>query len=234
MYDRDVSSNETGSEAAADAARVLNFEASGALKQASLIMRDRETDSWWSIMTSEAIGGELAGTELVELPVSEKTTWGDWVERHPNTLVLSVDGREHVDVNPYDNYFASSGTFRDLQIKDDRLPPKEPIFAVWGADFGLGGTTFVVPHAVASGGAVLPVPGLTDAVLVVQRQASAPLFASTAAWLVPRETAAGRTAGELAEGLGSGDLSAPPVTGIDTFWYNWIAVNEGAVILGRD
>ena len=28
---------------------------------ASLVMRDRETDSWWSIMTSDAIGGELDG-----------------------------------------------------------------------------------------------------------------------------------------------------------------------------
>ena len=27
--------------------------------KASLIMRDRETDSWWSIVTGDAIGGEL-------------------------------------------------------------------------------------------------------------------------------------------------------------------------------
>ena len=64
--------------------RKLNFEASGALKQASLIMRDRETDSWWSIMTSDAIGGELVGTDLVELPRGEKVTWKDWRRRHPD------------------------------------------------------------------------------------------------------------------------------------------------------
>ena len=42
----------------------LNFEASGALLDASLVMRDRETDSWWSIMTSDAIGGDLGVAAL--------------------------------------------------------------------------------------------------------------------------------------------------------------------------
>jgi hypothetical protein len=42
--------------------------------QATLVLRDRETDSWWSIMTSDAIGGELDGTDLEELPFGEKTT----------------------------------------------------------------------------------------------------------------------------------------------------------------
>ena len=71
MYDRKIANRE------------LSFEASGALKKATLVMRDRETDSWWSIMTSNAIGGELEGAELVELPVGEKTTWGAWRARHP-------------------------------------------------------------------------------------------------------------------------------------------------------
>ena len=78
---------------------------------ASLVMRDRETDSWWSIMTSDAIGGELDGTDLVELPRGEKVTWKDWRGRHPGTLVLSVEGEEHVENNPYDNYFTSESTF---------------------------------------------------------------------------------------------------------------------------
>ena len=55
--------------------RTLDLEPSGALLSASLVMRDRQTDSWWSIMTSKAIGGPLEGTALPELPVGEKTTW---------------------------------------------------------------------------------------------------------------------------------------------------------------
>ena len=71
MYDRKVGGKE------------LNFEASGGLLDASLVMRDRETDSWWSIMTADAIGGDLRKTELVELPVGEKMQWKDWLARHP-------------------------------------------------------------------------------------------------------------------------------------------------------
>ena len=40
--------------------------------KASLVMRDRETDSWWSIMTSTAIGGALQGAELVANSVEER------------------------------------------------------------------------------------------------------------------------------------------------------------------
>jgi len=95
---------------------------------ASLVMRDRETDSWWSIMTSDAIGGELNGADLVELPKGEKTTWKDWRQRHPDTLVLSVGGEEHVENNPYDNYFSSDSGFRDIAARDDRLETKAPVF----------------------------------------------------------------------------------------------------------
>ena len=138
MYDRNVNGRE------------LNFEASGALLQASLVMRDRETDSWWSIMTSTAIGGALQGAERDELPIGEKTTWADWRRRHPNTLVLSVDGEEHHSNNPYDNYFASDRTFHDLEISDDRLEPKTPVFSFW-----LNGQTYAAAHSTFEGGRLL-------------------------------------------------------------------------------
>ena len=112
VYDRNVNGKE------------LNFEASGALLDASLVMRDRETDSWWSIMSSTSIGGDLDETRLKELPVGRKSTWKDWVEAHPDTVVLSIRGHEHVENNPYDNYFSSEETFRGLVIEDTRLAPK--------------------------------------------------------------------------------------------------------------
>ena len=122
----------------------LSFEASGALMSASLVMRDRETDSWWSIMSSDAIGGELNGADLTELPVGVKTQWGDWVEQYPETLVLSVAGEEHTANNPYDNYLTGEGTFRGLEVDDQRLPPKAPIYSF-----------HVAGHAVA-----VPAPGV--------------------------------------------------------------------------
>ena len=74
--------------------KTLNFEPSGGLLNSSLVMRDQETDSWWSIMSGTAIGGEEKGTQLKELRLGEKTTWAQWVHRHPDTLVLSIDGKK--------------------------------------------------------------------------------------------------------------------------------------------
>ena len=209
MYDRELGD------------RTLNFEASGALWQASLVMRDRETDSWWSIMTSRAIGGELEGADLVELPYGEKTTWAEWRARHPDSLVLSVGGREHEARNPYAEYFASDGTFRGLEIADRRLPAKEPIFS-----FFLDGRPYVVPHAAVQGRRLLEVG---EARLLLFRPPGAAMFASTRAWRLPAGFAAADEALPPDDELEAAGFV--PLGGIDTFWYNWAAVNEGSEIL---
>lgn len=190
---------------------------------ASLVMRDRETDSWWSIMTSDAIGGELDGTDLVELPQGEKATWKDWRKRHPDTLVLSVDGAEHIDNNPYDNYFASEGTFRDLKIDDQRLAPKDSIYSFWWGD-----EPYAVPHTAYPGGRVLEVEGWGDKRLFLYRGKKASIFESSQAWVVPA-TLADQTkkSKDLLALLTSGDAErAERLTGFDTFWYNWVSVNQ--------
>lgn len=190
---------------------------------ASLVMRDRETDSWWSIMTSDAIGGELDGADLVVLPQGEKATWRDWRKRHPETLVLSVDGAEHIDNNPYDNYFASDSTFRDLEIDDHRLAPKEPIYSFWWAD-----EPYAVPHSAFAGGKILEVDGWNDKRLLLYRGKKASIFESTRGWVVPATlvTEAGKTKA-LLELVRTGEATeAEQLNGFDTFWYNWVSVNE--------
>jgi hypothetical protein len=201
----------------------LNFEASGALMDASLVMRDRETDSWWSIMTSDAIGGELNGADLVELPKGEKTTWKDWRQRHPDTLVLSVGGEEHVENNPYDNYLASEGTFRDLKIEDHRLAPKDSIYSFWWGD-----EPYAVPHTTFAGGKVLEVEGWEDKRLLLYRGKEASIFESTQAWVVPATlaTETKKTKDLLALVRASDTVGAEQLSGFDTFWYNWVSVNE--------
>lgn len=203
--------------------RELNFEASGALMDASLIMRDQETDSWWSIMTSNAIGGEFDGTDLVELPRGEKTTWKKWRQQHPNTLVLSVGGEEHVDNNPYDNYFASDETFRGLQIDDRRLKPKDPIYSFWWQD-----EPYAVPHAAFDGGKIFSVPGWEDERLFLYRRKNAPIFESSRAFVVPADLAAQGLEPKdlLARVESDADPAVERLAGFDTFWYNWVAVNE--------
>ena len=130
----------------------LNFEASGGLWHSSLVMQDKETDSYWSIMTGESLSGEFKGTELVELPYGAKAQWKDWVAEHPDTLVLSVDGQEHIDRNPYENYFTSEEGFRGSTAEDDRLPTKASIYA-----FLLDDKPFAVPFSSFENGAAFEV-----------------------------------------------------------------------------
>ena len=183
-------------------------------------MRDRETDSWWSIMTSDAIGGDLDGTDLVELPAGEKATWQDWRRRYPETLVLSVEGEEHVDNNPYDNYFGSEDTFRDLEIDDDRLQPKAPVFSFW-----FGGEPWAVPHEAYEGGKVFNVDGLDGKSLLLYRTRKGPIYESSRAYLVDRKLAGSENPKRLLAMAAAGDPGIEALPGFDTFWYTWVATN---------
>ncbi len=195
--------------------------------KASLVMRDRETDSWWSIMTSSSIGGDMEHADLVELPYAEKTTWADWVARYPDTVVLSVDGEEHVAFNPYDKYLAGDETFRNLKINDLRLEPKEPIFSFW-----VGEQPYAVAHSSYQGGRLFEVEELDDKLLLLYRTPGAAIFESTQAFLVPRADAKGKKVEELlSQGESGAATGIETFTGFDTFWYTWIAVHEGSKLL---
>ena len=76
--------------------QTLRFEASGGLMHGSLVMVDKETDSYWSIMKGSSVAGQLHGTRLDEMPLGVKAQWKDWAEQHPETLVLSVDGQTYI------------------------------------------------------------------------------------------------------------------------------------------
>jgi Protein of unknown function (DUF3179) len=204
----------------------LNFEASGALEKASLVMRDRETNSWWSIMSSKGIGGELDGAHLEELPVSEKSPWGEWKAKHPNTLVLSVDGVEHDENNPYDNYFGSDGTFRGIEIEDLRLPPKESIYSFWYGD-----KAHAIANRAIEGGALVR---LDDANWgLFYREADVSVFASSQAYrLTTDQVGENASAQDLLAQIDSGELEpAEAIGGFDTYWYNWVIVNPGSELL---
>ena len=189
-------------------------------------MRDRETDSWWSIMTSDAIGGELEGAELVELPISRKVTWGEWRALHPDSLVLSIDGEEHVAENRYDNYFASEDTFRNLKIDDQRLPPKEPIYS-----FFLGGRAYAAPHTAFEGGRLFQLQGGRK--LFLHREPGSSMFASSRAWLLePLALSGMEDPAKILRILEEPDSqSSEEIGGFDTFWYSWAAINKETRLL---
>jgi hypothetical protein len=215
--------------------RELAFEPDGGLLNATLVVRDRETDSLWSILTGDAIEGELRGTRLDQWPVGEKVRWRDWRRRHPDTVVLSVDGREHIATDPYDIYFASNAPFRGIEARDHRLESREPIFA-----FRIGKTHYAAPYSAFEGGAVFRVAG-RDLFLYRPRGADLPL--STRAY-VAEEGAFARRGDSWVYGpssaryeaergvFGEGREPGPArVEGLDTFWYMWSLTHPDTEVL---
>jgi hypothetical protein len=75
------------------------------LYKRNLLLYDRQTDSLWSQLLSQAVTGPLAGTRLSALP-AEETTWGEWKKEHPDTKVLSFATGYPRDyhVDPYADY----------------------------------------------------------------------------------------------------------------------------------
>ena len=68
--------------------RRQTFGVSGLLYNSDVVLYDRETESLWSQLLQQAISGPRRGQALTLLH-STNTTWSDWRERHPGTLVLS-------------------------------------------------------------------------------------------------------------------------------------------------
>jgi hypothetical protein len=211
----------------------LKFEASGGLMHASLVMQDKETDTYWSIMTGGAVAGELEGTKLEELPLSVKVQWKDWVATHPETMVLSVDGVEHIDENPYEDYFESEEGFHGITAEDERLATKTPIYAFWH-----DGAPYAVAHEEFAGGGAFE---LGEQTMFLYRPTGAEVFSSTLAFLVPEKvtrsggewtTASGATYNdETGEFTGTGSDRIRPPQGFDTFWFNWSLTNPNTEVL---
>lgn len=213
------------------AGRTLHFEASGGLVNSSLIMRDRETDSYWSIMQGRSTAGALRGTKLQELPGARKARWRRWRKNHPKTKVLSVRGREHAS-DSYESYWQDRQGFRGQRARDRRLETKEPIFA-----FEHAGHNYAIAHSRLSNGRALKLED--DRYLLLYRRPNAPLFESTDAFVsragfarddshwVELETGA-RFDPERNRFRGG---KVERQRGLDTFWYNWSLNNADTKIL---
>lgn len=86
----------------------LTFGVSGLLYQSNLLMYDRQTESLWSQVKNRAVTGLMTGTRLKVLP-SSLTTWRKWHNKHPDTMVLSLNTGYDRDYSqdPYEDYYRS-------------------------------------------------------------------------------------------------------------------------------
>jgi len=216
--------------------KTLHFEPSSGLLHSALVMADKETDTFWSIMTGDALAGPLKGTPLRELPLGVKVRWKDWVAAHPDTLVLSVDGEEHDRSNPYDNYFASAEAPRDARGMDDRLSPKTPVYT-----FQHGGVAYAALYAAFENGAVFKLAGDDGEEIFLFRPKGEAIFYSTLGWVGHfergedgrvRHLPSGAVFDPEKERFTGGEGEVPRLDGFDTFWFHWSQVHPGTAILG--
>jgi hypothetical protein len=214
----------------------LTFEASGGLINASLVMQDRETDSYWSIMTDEAVAGPQKGVKLEKIYTGKKAMWLDWRIEHPNTLVLSVDGKEDAPFG-YSRYFSSEEGFRGISAKDNRLADKESIFT-----FHLSGSKYAIPFSLVEGGKTF---AIDDENIFIFRPVGAAIFYSTVAyrsqdrqfvfddglWKIEGTACIfDRDLGAFAQDATD---CAPILEGFDTFWYIWSLTNPETKLIAE-
>ncbi len=67
---------------------VLSFGHAGILYENSFVMYDRKTESLWVHVTGRAESGPMKGKRLRFFP-SSVTTWQQWKQAHPETVVLA-------------------------------------------------------------------------------------------------------------------------------------------------
>ena len=116
--------------------QVFDFGTSGFLYRSNKLMYDRQTRTLWNQLTGEPVLGELANQEinLDILPVV-LTSWSDWLDQHPDTLVLDratgyYSPETYVPGIFYGDYFSSSETMFPVWQRSGLLPPKEFVYAL--------------------------------------------------------------------------------------------------------
>src|SRR5262249_21110547 len=106
------------------AGRTLSFENSGALWRDTLVMRDRETGTYWTVATGRALSGPLPGEHLDAIP-AVVTRMEFWNREYPDSLYLDL-GRSTIEPLTMRLYAAApTQGFSGARTSDRRRKPKE-------------------------------------------------------------------------------------------------------------
>jgi hypothetical protein len=111
--------------------QVLKFGVSGLLYNSDMLLYDRQTQSLWSQIRKQAVSGSMKGERLQAIPLMH-TTWADWRQRYPDSLVLSTDTGYPRDYtrSPYAGYGQSRALYFSVREQDQRYHPKEWVLGV--------------------------------------------------------------------------------------------------------
>ncbi len=112
--------------------QTLNFGVSGLLYNSDVLLYDRQTESLWSQIKSQAISGPMIGRKLQRLPITH-SSWQSWRSAHPDTRVMSPQtgySRDY-DQDPYSGYEKSSTVYFRVEHKAPAwFHPKERVLGL--------------------------------------------------------------------------------------------------------
>jgi Protein of unknown function (DUF3179) len=202
--------------------RDLHFETSGVLMNGSIVVQDKETDTFWPIILGKAVVGPLKGTRLTPFPATVKTQWKDWRHDHPDSLVWSFAGDEHIERSPYAAYLDSPFGHKGIAATDSRLRTKDPVYGFEHASrhYAVPFPAFVDGRAFVVGGRSIFLyrPKGVAVYYSTRAYASTVGFAQKGGHWVDQATGARF---DLEKGAFVGASSPKTLSGFDTFWYIW-------------
>ncbi|WP_281557471.1 DUF3179 domain-containing protein [Thalassomonas sp. RHCl1] len=111
--------------------QLLEFGVSGLLYNSDVLLYDRQSESLWSQILSQAISGPMKDKTLTRLPALH-TSWQHWLKRHPDTRVLSQQTgySRNYQQTPYAGYNQSEAIYFPVAHHDKRYHSKEVVLTV--------------------------------------------------------------------------------------------------------
>ena len=207
------------------------FGVSGKLLKNTLVMFDYETESLWPIVYGEAIEGELTGRKLNNIPGSQKTSWGEWKELHPDTLVLSYHGSRTIGYDVYADYHKreETGIYPAKNI-DKRLSIKTNVIGIEVNDkhkaypFSLFNNTKIVTDKFQGMNLLIYRNNETGSIMVYDREVGGSVidFEKNMDYATDNTT---NTTWDLENGIGiKGNMKGEtlrPVKFLSVYWFVW-------------
>jgi hypothetical protein len=107
------------------------FGVSGLLYNSDVLLYDTATESLWSQIMGQAISGPRRGERLRQVTLRH-TTWSQWQERHPDTVVLAPPSGSAADyqANPYVGYEKTRRLFFPVSSKSRAFHPKAQVLGL--------------------------------------------------------------------------------------------------------
>jgi len=115
--------------------RKLTFGVSGLLYNSDVLLYDHQTESLWSQLMSKSVSGDHSNTNL-EMITLTHTTWGEWKDQYPKSLVLSENTgfTRNYEASPYAQYLTNDRLMFSVSESNDALPKKALVLGVQVGD----------------------------------------------------------------------------------------------------